>query len=330
VAAGSTSGGIFISYRRQDASDIAGRLYDRLVDRFGVHQVFMDVDTPAPGADFGEAIESTVAACQVLLAVIGPGWLTVAFEDGGRRLDEPGDSVRLEIETALARGVRIIPILVNNAFMPHRRELPGSLAGLARRNAFRIGNESFRYDAGVLITAIERVLAISGAVAVPTGPDDREQEARARARDGRSVFISYRRKLSESLALLVYKDLIEHRFDAFMDFENLDSGEFDGRILSQIEAREHFIVVLEPGSLDRISQDGDWLRREIAHALAHGRNVVPVTKGFEFSHDLVLPRDVARLASFNAIHIPPGYFDAAMERLRTRFLKMSSNPTPRS
>lgn len=73
-----------------------------------------------------------------------------------------------------------------------------------------------------------------------------EQETRARARDGRSVFISYRRELSESLALLVHKHLIEHRFDAFMDLENLDSGEFDGRILSQIEAREHFIVVLEP------------------------------------------------------------------------------------
>lgn len=154
-----------------------------------------------------------------------------------------------------------------------------------------------------------------------------EQETRARARDGRSVFISYRRELSESLALLVHKHLIEHRFDAFMDLENLDSGEFDGRILSQIEAREHFIVVLEPGSLDRISQDGDWLRREIAHALAAGRNVVPVTKGFEFRHDLGLPRDVARLASFNAVPIHPGYFDAAMERLRTRFLKMPSNFT---
>ena len=149
------------------------------------------------------------------------------------------------------------------------------------------------------------------------------------ARKGRSVFISYRRQLSESLALLVRRDLVEHRFDAFVDTENLDSGEFDQRILRQIEAREHFIVLLEPGSLDRIGQDGDWLRREIAHALAHGRNVVPLTKGFEFGRDLALPPDVARLPLFNAVPIQPGYFDAAMERLRTRFLKVPSNPTAR-
>ena len=86
---------------------------------------------------------------------------------------------------------------------------------------------------------------------------------------------------------------------------------------------------LEPGSLDRIGQDGDWLRREIAHALAHGRNVVPLTKGFEFGRDLALPPDVARLPLFNAVPIQPGYFDAAMERLRTRFLKVPSNPTAR-
>lgn len=149
------------------------------------------------------------------------------------------------------------------------------------------------------------------------------------ARKGRSVFISYRRQLSESLALLVRKDLIEHHFDAFVDTENLDSGEFERRILRQIEEREHFIVLLEPGSLDRIGQYGDWLRREIAHALAHGRNVIPVTKGFELSHVLMLPPDVAKLPFFNAVPIQPGYFDAAMERLRTRFLKAPSNPATR-
>jgi len=114
-----------------------------------------------------------------------------------------------------------------------------------------------------------------------------------------------------------------------MDFKNLDSGEFDRRILSEIEARMHFIVLLEPGSLDRIGEDGDWMRREIAHALAHGRNVVPVTaSGFEFRRDLTLPPDVARLPSFNGIAVAgqPEYFNAAMKRLRRRFLKTPSRP----
>ena len=153
-------------------------------------------------------------------------------------------------------------------------------------------------------------------------------EAVARlGRDDRSVFISYRRELSESLARLVRDDLSKNGFDAFMDLDNLDSGEFEREILSQIEGRKHFIVLLEPGSLDQIDKDDDWLRREIAHALDHGRNVVPVTaKGFEFRKGLRLPPNVARLASYNAVTIPPLYFDAAMERLRIRFLKIPSNP----
>jgi TIR domain len=143
----------------------------------------------------------------------------------------------------------------------------------------------------------------------------------------RSVFISYRRQFSWPLARVVRDDLIKHRFDTFMDVENLDSGEFPRAILSEIEAREHFIVLLQPGSLDHIGEDGDWLRREIAHALTRGRNVVPVTAdGFEFRRDLVLPPDVAGLPSLNAVDIPKDYFDAAMEKLRTRFLKMPPKP----
>jgi len=147
--------------------------------------------------------------------------------------------------------------------------------------------------------------------------------------EGRSVFISYRRQLSWQLAQLVHRNLIEHDFDAFMDIKNLDSGEFDRRILSEIEARMHFIVLLEPGSLDRIGEDGDWLRREIAHALAHDRNVVPVTaRGFELRRDLMLPPDVARLPSLNGVAVAqqPEYFNAAMKRLRTKFLKIPPKP----
>jgi TIR domain len=144
----------------------------------------------------------------------------------------------------------------------------------------------------------------------------------ARAPEARAVFISYRRQLSEELAWSIRKDLTEHRFDVFVDLENLDSGEFAPTILNQIKAREHFIVLLQPGSLDRINEDGDWLRLEIACALALRRNVVPVTaKGFEFRHDIVLPSNVAKLPSLNAVTIPPGYFEEAMEKLRTRFLK---------
>jgi TIR domain len=152
-------GGVFVSYRREESGYAAGRLADRLIDRFGVEQVFIDVETIEPGADFAEAISRAVDACLVLVAVIGPGWLAAADEQGGRRLDDPDDLVRLEIGAALARQVRVIPVLVEGAVMPRRTDLPDSLAALARRNAFRIRHESFRDDAGRLVSAIERVLA---------------------------------------------------------------------------------------------------------------------------------------------------------------------------
>src|SRR6185437_4515624 len=160
--------GIFVSYRRQESSHLAGRLHDRLADHFGESQVFIDVDAIEPGVDFAEEIFRAVAACKVLLAVIGPNWLTAADERGGRRIDDPDDIVRLEIEAALARSVRVIPILVEGAAMPRREDLPGSLAGLARRSALVIRHDSFRYDAARLVTAIERVLAATtDAVVVP-------------------------------------------------------------------------------------------------------------------------------------------------------------------
>jgi TIR domain len=105
------SGGVVISYRRQETSGMAGRLYDRLAARFGDDQVVMDLDTIALGVDFAEVITQAVGTCQVLLASIGPRWLTATDEGGRRRLDDPDDIVRLEIAAALERDIRVIPIL---------------------------------------------------------------------------------------------------------------------------------------------------------------------------------------------------------------------------
>jgi len=151
-------GGIFVSYRRQESSYAAGRLSDRLVERFGTGRVFIDVDTIEPGVDFAEAIDRAVETCEVLLAIIGPSWLTATDEQGQRRLEDPDDIVRIEIEAALARNVRVIPILVENAVMPRRQDLPESLASLARRNAFTVRHESFRYDAERLVASLEGVI----------------------------------------------------------------------------------------------------------------------------------------------------------------------------
>ena len=138
------AGRVFISYRRQDTAWPARQLYDVLVAELGADRVFKDVDNIEPGDDFVERIQSAVGSCEVLLALIGPQWLTVTDTNGLRRLDDPQDFVRIEVETALTRDdVRVIPILVDNARMPSPQELPSGLARLTRRQAVEINPVNF-------------------------------------------------------------------------------------------------------------------------------------------------------------------------------------------
>ena len=149
---------IFLSYRRSDAPGHAGRLYDRLVDRFGETGVFKDLDSMEPGADFGEVIEETVARCDALIAVIGRDWLA-ADETGVPRLDSPEDWVRLEIGNALKRNVRVIPVLVEGARMPSAVDLPADLQALARRHAVELSESAWNPQVRQLIDALETLLA---------------------------------------------------------------------------------------------------------------------------------------------------------------------------
>src|SRR5687767_9864927 len=109
---------IFINYRRQDTEGYVGRLYDYLARHFERDDLFMDVDSIPPGADFVTVLENAVAACDVFIAMIGPHWLTAADEAGSRRLDHWNDFVRIEIASALKQGKLVIPVLVGRARMP--------------------------------------------------------------------------------------------------------------------------------------------------------------------------------------------------------------------
>jgi tetratricopeptide (TPR) repeat protein len=153
----SLPGRIFISYRRQETAWPAGRLYDVLVEHFAAEQVFKDVDNIEPGEDFVERITAAVGSCDVLLVLIGPQWLTITDENGQPRLENPEDYVRLEIEAALKRKIRVIPILVDDAPMPRANQLPASLAALVRRNAVEINPLTF--DTKRLMTTVHKTLA---------------------------------------------------------------------------------------------------------------------------------------------------------------------------
>lgn len=145
---------IFISYRRDDSAPWAGRLYERLARTFKKSQLFMDVDHIAPGQDFVRVLEDQVGRCDVLLAIIGRAWLESRNERGERRLDDANDFVRLEIETALRRGITVIPILVDGAPMPRAAELPESLHGLLRKQARTLSHAGFGLETQALLQAL--------------------------------------------------------------------------------------------------------------------------------------------------------------------------------
>jgi hypothetical protein len=156
ASAGNLPGRIFMSYRREDTAYPAGWLYDRLAHHFARGQVFKDIDSIELGDDFVEAITTAVGSCDVLLVLIGDRWLTVTGQDGRRRLDNLDDFVRLEIEAALARDVRVIPILVEGARMPRADELPASLCKLARRQALELSPSWFDVGTERLLRVLER------------------------------------------------------------------------------------------------------------------------------------------------------------------------------
>jgi hypothetical protein len=128
---------IFISYRRDDSAYVAAAINERLSDRFGSDAVFFDIDKIPLGRDFRTYIADQVGQCNVVLAVIADQWLTTS-PAGARRLDAPTDYVRVELESALAHGKTVVPVLVGNAEMPSADELPESLKDLPFLNAAEV------------------------------------------------------------------------------------------------------------------------------------------------------------------------------------------------
>ena len=149
-------GRIFINYRRSTSAVAAGRLADRLMEHFDRNQVFLDVDTIEPGVDFVKTLHDQVAQCSAFIVVINPGWVDASNSVGKRRLDDPDDYVRVEIEAALKRDIRVIPVLVDGAQMVRSEDLPDPLKPLVHRQAFEITNRRFVADADELALALQR------------------------------------------------------------------------------------------------------------------------------------------------------------------------------
>ncbi len=139
--------GVFISYRRQDSAGWAGRLATALLDKFGEEAVFQDISAIGAGEDFVTAIDRALGSCSAVLILIGPEWSTIKGKDGNFRLDDPSDTVRLELSKALNRkNIRVIPVLLGGTKMVEEVDLPDELKPFARRNAIELSDKRWDYD----------------------------------------------------------------------------------------------------------------------------------------------------------------------------------------
>jgi CHASE2 domain-containing sensor protein len=188
---------IFISYRRDDSAVHAHSLNAELVTAFGAQQVFFDVKAIQYGDPFPPEIERYLKACDVMVAVIGPQWQTLAGEDGRPRILSPHDYVRHEVATALRSGKRVIPVLVEGARMPDRASLPTDIAALADINALTFSDRQIGEDAERLIKAIH-------------GPDETPIEL-------------FRRTLSRRVGLAAALCMLVAAWLSLFDFFSLDT-----------------------------------------------------------------------------------------------------------
>ena len=169
---------VFVSYRRDDVPDATDRLAKSLTDVLGDERVFLDVDSIEIGAPFADVIGKWVGRCDVLLAVIGRGWLIATDDAGRRRLEDPKDYVRLEIEAGLSRDIRVVPVLVHDVPMPKASELPETLVPMLDRNAVKLSRAHWEFDVARLISALQRI----GVEKARTATEAARRQAQERSR----------------------------------------------------------------------------------------------------------------------------------------------------
>jgi hypothetical protein len=167
---------ILISYRREDSDAIAGRIRDRIASRYGDDCVFMDIDSIPFGLDFRQQVQNALMKNDLVVAIIGPKW-TGAARGHSSRIHEETDPVRVEIETALTRGIPVIPVLVGKASIPKAADLPPGLRSLSYLNAAEVSaGRDFNQHVERLLRSMERFIE-APAQPVATTEDESERLA---------------------------------------------------------------------------------------------------------------------------------------------------------
>lgn len=149
---------IFLSYRRDDAAGHTGHLYEALCESFGDSNVFRDLDNIPAGTDFAKHIEESIGSCSAVIAIIGRNWLNAVDDKGRRRLDSPRDFVRMELRAALARDVRVVPVLVQGTAMPEAASLPTPLRKLVKVQALSLTDAHWNLDVQRLVESLSTTI----------------------------------------------------------------------------------------------------------------------------------------------------------------------------
>ncbi len=143
----------------------------------------------------------------------------------------------------------------------------------------------------------------------------------------KTIFISYRWDAAAFIARAVFQDLRSNDYDVFMDVESIDQGEFGTIIQNQIKARPYFLLILTKGTVARFEEQKDWLRFEIEFAIAEKRKIIPLLiDEFKLNkgNSRYFDDKIAYVLNRQAVNIRHEQFDADMEKLRTRFLKLQA------
>lgn len=271
--------------------------------------IFRDIDSIQVGADFVAAMRAAVGFADVVVAVIGADWLSAAGARG-RRLDDPGDAVRVELVEALTAGVPVVPVLVRDARMPRAEDLPAPLAPLVTRNAIEVSDARFDHDVERLVDALFTAAASSrrGRQAAPEKPTPGPYYEMGEAYLQQSDFVNAKRCMQAAIA--AHPDSTQARFGLARALQGEAQGQITAMnygiaadLLAEGEAAALEALRADDTDTDVQVQLG-YLRKEIAQNYLASRNRRAAREALErarASFEMALGRDPDHVSALNGL-----------------------------
>ncbi|MCB1901841.1 CHAT domain-containing protein [Cognatazoarcus halotolerans] len=332
---------IFLSYRRADSGGWVRTIDQRLTEVFGRDNVFRDIPSIPPGADFLNTLKAKLSECTVVLVVIGQMWSAISGRSHRRRLLEEDDIVRQEIESAIDLGLWLVPVLVGHATLPTKNQLPEKLQALTKRQAYVLTDKHFEADLDDLITALRGLTIERDNI---QAQEDLGSGAGSNEHSHRDASVSGNRPPPSDLNILEAFPL-DHRSSAFGDLRSLlaDAIALDLKSAEKIAPTvvditrtgdrwtfEHKAINSQTlfGEISTVGTSvvGHSVLDEILGQLIHPRDTETVMKLGELLYQLVVPKPIRQvMESARALLLQ---LDPEADKIPWEFLKPKGNALP--